>query len=329
MTVLMGSHMSDQSKKQVFKFNFSNTNNTDNSLSKSTSSSISPSPSTSQPITHPSTIVPSTATRSINAQQQYDQLCITDSYNNQHTIRKVVQLGNNSALSSIVATNDVQHGIYEGGFKVWESSIDLCQLLYDIQYSCTNKCKLRNIENNIHNTILKRLCSIDISQCNVLELGCGHALPSIVCAQYQSKHTTVQDLNVEVLQHVTIDNFISNQCSNNNISYISGQWNDQQLQQIINNSVHNNHYDIILTAETIYHLEYIPALLSLILSTLSTDGICFIAAKRFYFGVGGSTTELLYRINNNELYEHICADVIRVIDDRKSTIREIIAIAYK
>ena len=33
--------------------------------------------------------------------------------------------------------------------------------------------------------------------------------------------------------------------------------------------------------------------------------------------------------DNNELYEHICADVIRVIDDRKSTIREIIAIAYK
>ena len=75
--------------------------------------------------------------------------------------------------------------IYEGGFKIWECSLDLVRYL-----SGMNNKESYN---------------------SVLELGCGHALPSIFClTRNLTKTATVQDFNKEVIDRITKINFAIN-----------------------------------------------------------------------------------------------------------------------
>jgi predicted nicotinamide N-methyase len=59
---------------------------------------------------------------------------------------------------------DLITGVYEGGFKLWECSIDLVQYLIDENVPLDGK--------------------------SVLEVGCGHGLPGIFCSLV-GKDTTV------------------------------------------------------------------------------------------------------------------------------------------
>lgn len=66
------------------------------------------------------------------------------------------------AIRSILTTSDIQAGVYEGGFKLWECSLDLVKyvelLLRDSQTPFRMPRK-------------------------VMELGCGHAIPGIHALQ--------------------------------------------------------------------------------------------------------------------------------------------------
>jgi len=48
-------------------------------------------------------------------------------------------------------------------------------------------------------------------------------------------------------------------------------------------------YDFILTADTLYAVDSMEYLLSVMKAHLKPKGICLIAAKTYYFGVGGGT----------------------------------------
>ena len=61
---------------------------------------------------------------------------------------------NNDDLIEITKTHDLVNGKYEGGFKVWECSVDLAKYLYS-NYTT------------------------DLSELSIFEIGCGHALPSL------------------------------------------------------------------------------------------------------------------------------------------------------
>lgn len=50
-------------------------------------------------------------------------------------------------------------------------------------------------------------------------------------------------------------------------------------------------YDVILTSETIYNECNYNKLISLFLDRLSKDGVAYVAAKTYYFGVGGGTRQ--------------------------------------
>lgn len=83
-------------------------------------------------------------------------------------------------------------------------------------------------------------------------------------------------------------------------------------------------FDVLLTAETIYNTDYYPKLCGLILATLVPGGVCLLAAKRFYFGVGGGT----------RVFEQIAATygldvtVLEVLEDKVSNIRELCAVRH-
>ncbi|CAG9125381.1 unnamed protein product [Plutella xylostella] len=174
--------------------------------------------------------------------------------------------------SDIVAAesqhSDLVTGKYEGGLKIWECTSDLIEYL----------------EN--HKT------EISLKDTKVLDLGCGAGLVGIYAFLNGAK-VTFQDYNKEVLEHVTIPNVLLNideeedrekqiaQCS-----FYSGDW--ASFMNILEES---ELFNFILTSETIYNSENYDKLIELFLRRLSQDGVVFVAAKTYYFGVGGGTRQ--------------------------------------
>jgi predicted nicotinamide N-methyase len=179
----------------------------------------------------------------------------------------------NELVQAITQSSDLIAGVYEGGCKTWECSLDLVRFLHSLPDALLNG---------------KR----------VIELGCGSALPGIYCLK-RGATTDFQDYNEDVIQLVTIPNVTLNRISleldideqglfETEIQYECGQsrffagdWS--HLAQIIDEK-----YDIILTSETIYSSQNIPVLLSLIRSILKPGGFVLVAAKHNYFGCTGS-----------------------------------------
>uniref|UniRef100_A0A7I4YCD4 protein-histidine N-methyltransferase n=1 Tax=Haemonchus contortus TaxID=6289 RepID=A0A7I4YCD4_HAECO len=159
-----------------------------------------------------------------------------------------------SAFESITHSDRTTH-VYEGGFKIWECCFDLCQLVDEESA-------------NIHG---KR----------VLELGCGAGLPAILCARRDATHVTLHDFNDCVIQCFTKENMRLNDVEKSKYNLISGSWTD------FPSTIEPRSFDLILTSETIYNPDDYVALHDAFDHALSPDGMIWVAAKTFYFGVGG------------------------------------------
>lgn len=83
---------------------------------------------------------------------------------------------------------------YEGGYKVWECSLDLVTYLSE---------------------------SVSFSGKSVLELGAGHALPAIQALRMGAKEVAVHDYNREVVENVSIGNVAMN---GGTARYFCGGW---------------------------------------------------------------------------------------------------------
>ncbi|KAI9322158.1 hypothetical protein BX666DRAFT_2022669 [Dichotomocladium elegans] len=243
-----------------------------------------------------------------------DTLCAGDDEGN--NVVNMLELNSNS---------DLVRGVYEGGFKTWECSLDLVEYLAGLPKEQT--CGKR-----------------------VLELGCGSALPSLfMLMNDQRNQVDVQDYNEQVIQYITIPNILLNtvldvqksgeenlndegpeEPENNEEEKeqngpVEEEEEDDVKDEIIGESVTcdaeaelpaelvptmlerisqrskayygdwtglpdlvNVKYDIILTSETVYSEDALPALVRAIQKTLKKpDGVCYVAAKTVYFGVGG------------------------------------------
>lgn len=155
--------------------------------------------------------------------------------------------------------SDLLKNVYEGGMKIWECSIDLVRYL---------------------NTIPKFEFE------NVLEIGCGAALPALFCLNKKSvKKLHLQDFNPEVIEHITKPNLKLNQVENEErqVRLFSGDWLDFSARM----ESEKQKYDLILTSETIYQEDNYHKLTRLFQHLLSEKGQILLAAKIHYFGVGG------------------------------------------
>lgn len=174
-------------------------------------------------------------------------------------------------LSKISEQSDLVPKKYEGGLKTWECSIDLLNFLYESESSSDF---LKTIKNG-----------------HVLEVGCGSALPGIFCLSRGSAERVVfQDYNRSVLETVTLPNILLNQNQKDALSRCSffyGDWN-----KLPDNLVPHS-FDLILTSETIYRAESYPALLNIFSKALrmSCESSVILAAKDYYFGLGGSVKQ--------------------------------------
>lgn len=223
-------------------------------------------------------------------------LCYVDWEN---TLDPIIPDSQNDSSISIESWryNDIQPAVYEGGMKVWECSLDLVKYL-------SEQCS------RAHSPLADTTTPSLFDACNVLELGCGHALPSCwllrehVRQQTPSFTITFTDYNDFVIRGVTLSNIILNTsplwttiddratppptslekiASHIRLGY--GDWLDmsKQMQSM-------SPFDLILAAETMYTEQAAEEMAILLTRHLCPlRGLALIATKRYYFGVGGGS----------------------------------------
>lgn len=133
-------------------------------------------------------------------------------------------LQENSSASDQVVENldksDLRSGIYEGGFKTWECSIDLASFLLDRgprkDIDELVKCdQILEVLITIHSPYVRRITYIvDMRLTHTSQLGAGSALPSLILFRHAVLHSlsdltfTLADYNEEVLRLITLPNLI-------------------------------------------------------------------------------------------------------------------------
>ena len=174
-----------------------------------------------------------------------------------------------SSMSDVVLRSDLVPDVYEGGFEVWECTIDLLNYLQNNKYE---------VETNSA----------------VLDLGCGSGLLGIFAKQTCPQSTVhFQDFNQEVISNFTIKNYHKN-CGHHrsqNVKFISGDWSG--MSHILAK------YDLILTAETLYSVESQKKVLKILEDHLTDEGVAYVASKRHYFGVGGGVVDFQNLVSNS------------------------------
>ncbi len=206
---------------------------------------------------------------------------------------------NNSLIKStnVPENTDLISGKYEGGIKIWECDQDLLEFLPSI-YNDSWKNK------------------------NILDMGCGHGLPGIYLLLKGINEICFQDFNKEVLDNIT-KNYI-NQLKNNfglnfekNVNYVDGDWGAFH---------YDKKFDVIISGDTLYNNLNYEKIYNLIKNNLNKDGEAYFASKRFYFGVGGGSSEFRQYITERNEFE---ISQVKTIKDGINNIRIILKITWK
>ncbi|KAK9918392.1 hypothetical protein WJX75_003758 [Coccomyxa subellipsoidea] len=143
-----------------------------------------------------------------------------------------------------------------------------------------------------------------------------------------------QDYNQEVLRALTAPNVAANTaasgqhaegCTLRRPRYFAGDWTG--LPCLLEKEGLLATYDVILSAETVYNLDSQRHLLKCIKQGLRPKvGQAWIAAKSYYFGVGGGTASFIQLVDRDGTFEVKAVDVI---DDGASNKREILLLSFK
>lgn len=169
--------------------------------------------------------------------------------------------------------SDLIPGTYEGGFKLWECTIDLLEYL----------------SNN----------SVLYNEKSILDLGCGTGLLGIFALISGAQKVDFQDFNKEVLINTTMSNVLLNCGEKLKVSkYYSGDWKSFT-------DLNEDTYDLILTSETIYNVNNYTKLIKLFEKKLKPSGCILLIAKNYYFGVGGSISEFIHVLKSSKMNSDI------------------------
>jgi protein-histidine N-methyltransferase len=243
------------------------------------------------------------------------------------------EAANDETLNDI-EDSDIRTGVYEGGFKTWECSVDLASILLDRGprkdidelFKCDQivEVRLTTTQNAISLTKLT----------TPIQLGCGTALPTLTLFNHCLTNSipqsfTLQDYNSSVLRLATLPNLLltwatttspplisppteSSQTSGDieltpeilssfrsaltqnqiTLKFISGSWS-ADLAALIPSSAPDMG-TLVLGAETIYSPAATDTFVEILMILLRRVKMAkaMVAAKKFYFGVGGSVDGL-------------------------------------
>ncbi|VDM59082.1 unnamed protein product [Angiostrongylus costaricensis] len=175
-------------------------------------------------------------------------------------------------------------------------------------------------------TIKRRLTEEDFNKDGILRdithsdrithLGCGAGLPGILCALRGAAHITLHDYNEYVIRCFTEENLCLNGVDKSKYCLRSGPWSEFQ------SAIQPQCYDVVVTSETIYNTEDYENLHDAFDYALSPTGVIWVAAKVFYFGVGGNVPTFVEFVESKGVFkvstkESISSDIPRVILELK------------
>lgn len=246
------------------------------------------------------------------------------------------QVDSTSTVGHIITTRDVLSGVYEGGLKVWECSLDLVRFLAS-HPSISGKSRPAIHAKSLDGAALVEAHAstarlIKSPTINVLELGCGHGLPGIfMLKKIPNSKVCFQDLNEEVLRYTTARNVIFNagrEVAETRTSFVRGDWTSVHFISKLLEIGKCQSFDIILAAETLYTKDSSEIMSQLLWRLLTPKtGVGLLASKKYYFGKGleGGTDAFKDHVTSKWI-KKLQADTVMKIEDKKSNIREIIKI---
>ncbi|KAE8913846.1 hypothetical protein PF003_g2603 [Phytophthora fragariae] len=217
-------------------------------------------------------------------------------------------LARTGAISSILSSSDVQTGVYEGGFKLWEGAVDLVRFV---------ELQLRQDGAQMPST--------------VLELGCGHGLSGIHALQRGAERVVFSDYNKEVLELTTSPNVRRNVDDQlyGKAEFYAGAWSSMTdyMRNVEQLSEEQMQFDLILTAETIYTEAVAVELYQAIKRHLrrAPHVRALVAAKKYYFGTNGSVQHFVGLVQADGVLR---AETVWEERDCRSNIREIVQLSY-
>ncbi|KAJ7646574.1 hypothetical protein FB45DRAFT_1098493 [Roridomyces roridus] len=261
-----------------------------------------------------------------------------------------------AALGFLDAPSDLVPGVYEGGLKTWECSLDLVGYLDSLDLHFSGK--------------------------RILEIGCGTGIPSVFIlhrlfggdsTSTSETHVHLQDYNASVLELITLPNILlawymspasqeyrSSESEPDTeyppteptasgelpltptlkaafvaslskygikLTFSSGAWGSLHAHL---ESTSEPTYDVVVTSETIYRTESLHALIELLHRVSGPNTMCLVAAKVLYFGVGGGVSEFSAALQSKAIIEARCAGKAESVWDRKIGVgRKILRIEWE
>lgn len=229
---------------------------------------------------------------------------------------------------------DLKKSVYEGGFKSWECSYDLVDALaHDklatrcatvLELGCGTSlpsCQL----------LLQRLSQEDTSQSLTLILSDFNleviqlvSVPNLIihwastldpqrlqelCIPSLDGDDDVSLPNNEIILTSALLTQFQHDLEEKQISlkFISGSWGQEfvDLLPAVAAPV-----DLILSSETIYSLETLPVVAEIVLNLVDRPHVlALVAAKNFYFGVGGSVAEFVSYIERRKAEQELPIEI--------------------
>lgn len=89
-------------------------------------------------------------------------------------------------------------------------------------------------------------------------------------------------------------------------------------------SLSDGQFDVVLSSDTLYSLEYFESLLLLLKKTMRPGGCAYFASKRYYFGVGGGVNGFVLMARE----AGFSVENVRVFENGGSNIRDILRIKF-
>jgi hypothetical protein len=219
-----------------------------------------------------------------------------------------------STLDGCPEEADVVPGVYEGGLKSWECADDLATYIATDDAFAAEMAKMKSDE--LH----------------VLELGAGQAVPGLVAMRKLSgrcESVTLTDYNRDVVEEVTVPNAQATMALMESekekvpskVRFLCGGWSGYDA------FVEKGSVDVLLTSESIYDVGQYDNLCRFIAHALrEKTGACYVAAKSYYFGVGGGTNAFTTYCRK---YFDLEVESLKTFSDGSSNVRELLLVRRK
>ncbi|CAG9463038.1 unnamed protein product [Pedinophyceae sp. YPF-701] len=221
-------------------------------------------------------------------------------------------------LGAACEASDLVAGRYEGGFKLWECSVDLANVL----------CERWELAGCGGAPGLPRTPSRALAGRSVVELGCGHAVPGILALLGGAETVVLQDFNPEVVRALVVPNCEANAARlaaegaqlPRETRFLSGDWG--QLDDLLLRGATAGGFDLVLASETVYAEAAARRFYRLLTKVLKRPGgEAYVAGKAYYFGVGGGTQAFEELVRRGGV---LGCEVVWRCDDGRSNVREVL-----